>query len=120
MPDLGRIAVGFPTTLCCVGSTLCSVCYPACLFYTPRLKYFIQKVYDMEEEETTLRVPKDFAEHLRNDVDGHNDYKRLQNWKNNDTEESYTDCINLNDIEDAVENLLNSTVITRDEELRVE
>jgi len=73
----------------------------------------------MSDENTTLSVPKDFAENLRQDFDGSNDWQRLHNWaedtyKNNDKvdcadvldkldgQESYKDSITVDDVEDAV------------------
>lgn len=34
----------------------------------------------MKEGNTTLSVPREFANHLREDVDGNNDYERIHNW----------------------------------------
>lgn len=47
----------------------------------------------MKEGNTTLSVPKDFASRLRKDYDGHNDLERLENWKSEDTKDSYNEDI---------------------------
>lgn len=48
-------------------------------------------------ENTTLSIPKDFAEHLRSEFEGSNDWQRLHNW----AQETYKD----NDIDSIVEEI---------------
>lgn len=73
----------------------------------------------MSDENTTLSVPKDFAETLRQDFDGSNDWQRLHNWAEDtykhtdsvhnkdlleklDDLQSYKNRISVDDVEDAV------------------
>jgi len=63
----------------------------------------------MSDEMTTLAVPKEFAENLRQEYDGGNDLERLQDWANDNSEEGYKNPITVDDVEDAV-----SRAITRD------
>ena len=73
----------------------------------------------MKEDNTTLSVPKDFANKLRQDFEGSNDWQRLHNWakdtykqsdsvKNEDLlqkledKDGYNNSITVDDIEDAV------------------
>jgi len=56
----------------------------------------------MKEGNTTLSVPKEFAEHLREDVEGGNDYERIHNW----AEENFCskDKVNNEDLLEAINN----------------
>ena len=60
----------------------------------------------MKEGNTTLSVPKDFAQELREDYDGHNDLERLENWKSEESNDSYNEDITVDyvEIESIVEN----------------
>lgn len=49
----------------------------------------------MKEGNTTLSVPKEFAEHLREDVKGGNDYERIHNW----AEQEYGDSSDVSNDE---------------------
>jgi len=63
----------------------------------------------MSDEMTTLAVPKEFAENLRQEYDGGNDLERLQDWADDCSEEGYKNPITVDDVEDAV-----SRAVTRD------
>jgi len=56
----------------------------------------------MSDEMTTLAVPKEFAENLRQEYDGGNDLERLQDWADDCSEEGYKNPITVDDVEDAV------------------
>jgi len=56
----------------------------------------------MSDEMTTLAVPKEFAENLRQEYDGGNDLERLEDWADNSSEEPYKNVISVDDVEDAV------------------
>jgi len=60
----------------------------------------------MKDGNTTLSVPKDFAQTLRTDYDGHNDMKRLENWADSSNDSSNNNAITLTEIESAVESAL--------------
>jgi hypothetical protein len=63
----------------------------------------------VKEGNTTLSVPKEFADHLRDDIDGANDYQRLHNWAEENYSDSYNNSITLEDIRDAMTNLVIDT-----------
>jgi len=63
----------------------------------------------MSDEMTTLAVPKEFAENLRQEYKGGNDLERLQDWADDCSEQGYKNPITVDDVEDAV-----SRAITRD------
>jgi len=63
----------------------------------------------MSDEMTTLAVPKEFAENLRQEYDGGNDLERLEDWADDCSEQGYKNPITVDDVEDAV-----SRAITRD------
>ena len=73
----------------------------------------------MKEDNTTLSVPKDFADRLRQNFDGSNDWQRLHNWAEDtykhtdsihnkdlleklDELDGYNNSITVDDVEDAV------------------
>lgn len=56
---------------------------------------------------TTLSVPKEFADMLRKDFDGRNDIERLRQWSERNTEEkeSYNNSINTESIRSDIQEL---------------
>jgi len=57
----------------------------------------------MKEGNTTLSVPKEFAEHLRKDFSGSNDFERLENWASDIGKDSYNKDITNEDLLEAIE-----------------
>ena len=57
----------------------------------------------MKEGNTTLSVPKELAEHLRQDIDGRNDYERLHNWAEKEYGQSNNKDITLEEIKELLE-----------------
>jgi hypothetical protein len=64
----------------------------------------------MKDGNTTLSVPKDFAETLRMHYNGHNDMQRLENWAENQEDNSNNNSITLTEIESAVESALKTVL----------
>jgi len=56
----------------------------------------------MSDEMTTLAVPKEFAENLRQEYKGGNDLERLEDWADDNSDEGYKNSITVDDVEDAV------------------
>lgn len=60
------------------------------------------------QENTTLAVPKEFAETLREEYDGRNDRERLENWALDCFESGYKDSISNRDLMEKLEGLENT------------
>lgn len=62
-------------------------------------------------EKTTLSVSKGFAEKLRNEYEGSNDFERLENWADSrDSGDDYKNVISLDDLDDTVRSALRDEV----------